>query len=318
MYSISLLLRMGSNFHRLIAAVDVVLADDGVVHVRREHPPPAAAVYASEIKDYVIRSYKKVMQGRRRVEVDGSSEEDDMVDGVVSESAPAAKRRKKRTNRGLDMLLRAWVAFFAVFNGLPCHGLAHFCIDAACCGGYNLHVTKHKMREAIIGLVYRCLPAIPEKGKWLCCGPCTDWFLVASTHGIIQHSWGAAFDAVTVDVSIAGASEQLDWHRLQGRRARDGGIFIRSPSMPMQLVIVCLAQEPLRWLTMWFLSRSGVKGRARAAASRRPPLARFREPCKVADWARPYVLRKLFAWRGMALGIDMGSRQLQFVRRMGS
>lgn len=128
-YSISLLLRMFGNFHRLIAAVDVMLADDTLVNVRRGQTPPGAISYGSEIKDYAIRAYKKVMKGRSGVEVDDSTDEENMKEHGIG---------VRRTQiRGLEMLWQVWTAFLFVFIGLPSEVVCHYRVNAACCGGHN-------------------------------------------------------------------------------------------------------------------------------------------------------------------------------------
>ena len=36
-----------------------------------------------------------------------------------------------------------------------------------------------QVQELICGLIYRCMPTVPTKGKWTKTGPCLDFHMLA-------------------------------------------------------------------------------------------------------------------------------------------
>jgi hypothetical protein len=274
MYSAALLLRNGGYFLRLIHALTEAV---DVGHRIRRTPPPSTQLhrlFANEMMDYHIRSYKKVMLGRRRNRVDEASSDD---------GEPGEQGRAR--DKGLEGLEASWKEFLDVFNGAIWEGMVHHCHRPECCQGHDAKVTQDRMRRCLAGLLFRAMPTVPVKSKWTKLGPCLDFFLLASCCcRTLPDVWPIAFSKLKVNISIdvhdQAYLEEVNWHAVQGGRAKAGGAMVADPTIGARLVVLALVLEPLRWLHRWFMASSSPVSKAEPTHYQHSALMDFVDPCR--------------------------------------
>lgn len=193
-----------------------------------------------------------------------------------------------------------WYSFLHVFNG-PLWDYSHYCTGPDCCRGpdgtpYHLPTTKARMKRAVVKVIYRDLPRLPEKAKWGKTFPCVVWFILAMACRMLQYSYDIAFDpkdfAVKVKMADVGNFdyfEQVNWRGTQGIRAANGRELIQDPNSLIMLVLLAVIMESLHYLHMWLLLMSSVLRRRKMAPPSHAPLMDFCDPARsvvsqVSEW----------------------------------
>lgn len=273
LYSLSLFLRMGGYFVRIIAGVREVVRDASEV---RAAPAPEfvqvqAAAFAEEFSDMLLTNYtpsESKARRRARQPRPGVRErvDEDVMDSESDAGAPqqdveaqgpgGPPRRDRKAS-----LRKALAQFFAIFNGMVSEGrLVHYCRGQQCCA--TLAATHSKMVAAILGLVLRRIPGTPSATKWTKLGPCLDATLLGQLHGLWPKLFSTAFARLTFATDMKEAEvadidpevrSELTWHQVAGTRYKKATRLVRSEVDNEKLRIASVTMEPIRFLTRWFL-----------------------------------------------------------------
>ena len=178
--------------------------------------------------------------------------------------------------------LRALDAFFEFFNGYTwCFtgGLGpHYCSSPECCNNYDIDTCAKKAVEVIVSLMWRCMPVKPTKGKWTKLGPNVDWHMIGlGIQGILRLTYPHAFANLKVSVVKTSDDQEyitdVNWHALQGSRGKKYGDGLKNDDTIVNIIILAIMLEPIRFLTKWFMRRSSQKTRSiKQQRCRNPPI----------------------------------------------
>lgn len=274
LYSLSLFLRMGGYFVRLVAAVREVVRSASEV---RPWPPPErerveATAFAEEFKDMLVQNYtpsdtRHARRHRRPRPGERDRASEDILDtdsepGAAQGDGAAAGAHSRRRRDRKAGFRKALNEFFDVFNGLVSQGrLVHYCRGRQCCA--NLADSQNKMVLAILGLTLRRIPGTPSATKWTKLGPCLDAMLVGQLHNLWPKLFSTAFARMTFvtdvksDVNPADVDpevqSELTWHQVAGVRYQKANRLVRDEADNENLRIAAVTMEPIRFLTRWFL-----------------------------------------------------------------
>lgn len=276
LYSISLLLRMGSYFLRLHAALDRwVESMLTPASIRRGPPPIEASRYADEMGDFVLRSFI-CQQQHKRQQADGGLGHDPQSD--LDPDLDFAPDMDDRSPSVRDFKC-AWNEFRSVANGHFSEGLRHYCSSWECCRGYDINVTRLRAKAAITKLCFSTLPMVPSQGKWTTTYPCWLYYVrCLCLCSVLQGVWYIAFGKLSQTIVVDSKSDdpsyqiEISFHAVASKRVRAGRELIKRESTPELLLIFAIVVEPFRWLTGWFLHFSSPTRRARRHFWRCPPI----------------------------------------------
>ena len=92
--------------------------------------------------------------------------------------------------------------FFRVFNGRLWlqDRIEHFCSGPKCCESRK-H-TVDRMVAGILSVLLRHLPCVTSASKWTKLGPCVDFMIMGSVHGLLLHLWKSAFHKLSVKKDV--------------------------------------------------------------------------------------------------------------------
>jgi hypothetical protein len=282
LYSASLLLRQGAYFMRLIHSVHVAVEVGGVCDIRRGVQPPVGAVddYRAEMRNFVLCNFSTIQVKRLRAGLD--------VDGSSDEEEGKLERPPLRKNEDLAMYMKAWDDFVAMFNGALWGGMVHYCTNVNCCSGFDENETKRKMKDAIIQLLFRRMPAIPIRAKWTKTLPCVHfWMMATQLVGVMGVCWPLAFKDLDAQIPISTVGsdvtwvEEVHWRSVQGSRARTGTTMVQRPETKPMLLLLGIVMESSRLITSWMMKRSSHSHRFKPGrGNARNALSDFVDPSR--------------------------------------
>lgn len=197
LYSLSLFLKMGGHFLRLLHST-AALVDEAF-------PAPIVGAAPAGSSDFVKAMLLYSVENYRRMG-------DDSLD------QPETRLRRHR-------LYKQACDEFACFFSWVASRLVHFCGGAGCCESRDVY--KRRAQQHIVGFVYRCAPTVPTKSKWTKTGQCLDFHVLAQGFELLGRQFALAFGAKGMQVHIVKASgfedqliaEEVSWHRVAGIRS---------------------------------------------------------------------------------------------------
>ena len=212
---------------------------------------PEAHPCLKELLDY-LSFWRKRDQAARAVEDDGGQQHEEFQES----SSEASFARK--------------VAYFAeMFNGPSMNGAPVHVCSSSCCAPGQRHCKDRndavrKCVDALLGLFLRGMPAVPSPSKWSKLFGPLDFVLAGSlVHNWLSEIFCEAFkdmsfqefveDAATEDVDPR-LVETLAFHVVNGRRLVASRKFLQDRSSAWQVSLLCIALEPNRLLTWFFIS----------------------------------------------------------------
>eukprot|EP00972_Heterocapsa_arctica_P038940 5736800-Heterocapsa_arctica.AAC.1 len=117
---------------------------------------------------------------------------------------------------------------------------------------------------------------------------------------ILSSIWDLAFGKVQVPVTMNEAEqswvESVAWKEVASKRISRAAKFVKDPCSPVDLLLVALVSEPLRWLTGYFLHLSS---RRRRRSSWECPLL-----CSFTSPTRSPITRVLQYFSNLLLGLS--------------
>lgn len=269
LYSLSLLLRSGGLFVRMLGRIREALRRGAVYRTTRRcgSAPSQAVAFGKEVAAYVVAHYKRfarsMQSGRQHHwlgEVAPDSDYDSGHDGAFDAQHAASGKRHR-----LDEFRRKVEAMLAVFNGPWWEDgvYIHYCDGPSCCPNGEESMLR-RMEEALVSVVFREVPCTPAASKWTKLGPCCDSIVLGLwLHRVFVHILGALQlkqDQETPEVRDQQADEQyihdIDYGALQGKRYKIALSFMRDRRSNETLIVLCLALEALRYLSSWLMRRA--------------------------------------------------------------
>jgi hypothetical protein len=231
LYAISLFIRMGGHFVRLLVAVRVHC--NGLQRVLKE-PPAHAALEVAEMKSYLLLKFDIASEGK--------------------------------TDRARNIYISILDTFFAILNGPVCErGFYHYCTQIV-----DLDLMKTNLANCVIRVIFPGQPGVPSMNKWTKLGPAVDWLNVACLHGILEDIVEPAFSKLEIQVEkapdhtpmLAGdpnADPEVvaaNWHKVAGARLKRLKRVVTDPIEKFMYGALAIVIEPLRFLTHLFMAFS--------------------------------------------------------------
>ena len=283
LYSMAVLLRNGSYFHRMHEAVRLH------VHERLlSRGPNATQVhvlsYTTEVMHFVLRQCGAVahentdnvhiIHGMARKAALSEHDRkilslspDDLIDTDKCNALLADPGRKT----SCKIVLQAIMQFMRLSNGpLWERYIKHTCSgDNSClaCGG-NAAKAVSELANCIRQLLLRTLPVVPVANNWTTISPCVHFSVSGIlVHGILPCLFHAAFQQFTGAARAKPASgddddldpamrEEVDFHAVNGGRIERTQQFFDCQEQHSKLIIFALVLEPLQWITSVLLANS--------------------------------------------------------------
>ena len=272
LYSMGCFFQMGGHFLRLVHAVSLMIDKEMIPPVRGP-PPPDPRGFASELENYCRLNYKMFYEGSQADTGAFSSD-----DESVSPRGAAVPARPRHVHYE-----QAWRELRAFWNG-PLHVDAvgpHYCTSAECCDNYNITVTKRRAARTLSSLLFRLAPTLPSKAKWTRLGPCLDWHLLCQCvfGNVLKKLFPLAFGSMLVRIFASLGSEDqsyaqdVKWEHVAGVRLAAAKAGLARKENVVSIVIMSIFDEPVRWLTRWFMARSSHQRRHKSRErGKAPPL----------------------------------------------
>ncbi len=261
LYSLTLFLRTGGYFLRLIKWVPRVVEEKHVIKPVAVFGPPGedARAYAREIIKYMIAHYKKFERSTKDTAQHMSDTEDEDQDSdaeLVPGSAPC-----RRQNKGRSTFLAQLRIFFQIFNGELWGNASfiHYCFGVGCaCGGKAPEAMVNNLRK----VMFKAMPNTPAINKWTALGPVLDFLLFGC---VVHMAFVSTFLKLALGMKerdmgdVRGLDmdfvKDMSFSAVAGNRFRTSRGFLSNPEHLSVIVMFALVLEPLRHMTSWFLRR---------------------------------------------------------------
>ena len=200
--------------------------------------------------------------------------------------SPEDERRETSQPDSASTFDRAAATFLDLFNGPlagpPCHicSSLHVPFGQRHCSDRSEAVRK--CADAMLDMFLGSMPAVPSPSKWAkLFGPLDFCFAGSIVHNWLQEIFAEAFAEMSFQEFEAPPAdvdprlvESLAFHAVNGRRLRSARDFLQDRHAKWGVALACVALEPNRMLTWYWISCLGKS----LIPGARPPLFSMLDP----------------------------------------
>ena len=242
LFSLAQFIRMGTHFLRILLKISAYVRDH--LDIEPGSPSEDDLAYAAELKDYLLSHYGEEGATRER-QLDGETRR------VQSQS-------KERRAKAID----DWCGVCNTAYDCKTGRVKHKCAGITCCPRGRPD-TEEKLAKALPRGPLRAQPMSPAHAKWTKVGPVVDFMVWGFQYDFLPCIFELACGSLIFKDGEEAASADVDsefhgttqtWHKLAGSRQKRSKAFLRDSWNKISLVIWAVMLEPLRILTVWFLT----------------------------------------------------------------
>ena len=130
-------------------------------------------------------------------------------------------------------------------------------------------------------LALHSTPKPPILSKWTKTAPTIAWFLTAFSLGVVQPLFASdgAFAKFALHPSVSGMEHEMTFHQVQGKYLQRARSVISDNSLHTMMVtlLLLIVMEPVRYLSIWFVS-NGTGHWVQSGPDDYPPLLNLVTP----------------------------------------
>ena len=245
LYSLTLMFKSATQYYlRLMFVVLPFLTQN--LQFRRNPAPAGSKNFANEVLDFIMSR------------LEGVAKTDD---------APHTKGAYSGTDRRRSFVFcgerkrfrQAWTRFVEILGyGWEHNQFIHYCDDPDN-EAYKRSVVMDAA-QCISKCIFNRIPSTPQSNKWTQRARCMIWFFLAmSPCALLLSLYKLAFGRLVVDLlkdrgtGTDEYADSMDYHRVNGKRMKQGEIFLEDKTMMIYVVILVVVQEVLQFYTWWLI-----------------------------------------------------------------